>query len=277
MKWSLIILGGVKNLFYGILLGVSNIIPGVSAGTVAVILGIYNTLINSISGILKNFKVNFRFLFFIGIGVLIGIIGLSNTMDNLLEKYPWQMSYLFMGLIAGSIGILFKEAMSFKPKKIHFVYFLITFLILVGMKFINPSTDVVIISELNLKTILILVLSGFLASSSMILPGISGSFVLVLLGIYNSIISAVSHFQIKILIPFGVGVVLGFVVMVKLIEYMLKKFKVQSYMAILGLVVGSIVSIFPGFEFSSIGISCIITFIFGFLISLFLCRFNSKN
>lgn len=277
MKWSLIILGDVKNLFYGILLGVSNIIPGVSAGTVAVILGIYNTLINSISGILKNFKVNFRFLFFIGIGVLIGIIGLSNIMDNLLEKYPWQMSYLFMGLIAGSIVILFKEAMSFKPKKIHFVYFLITFLILVGMKFINPSTDVVIISELNLKTILILVLSGFLASSSMILPGISGSFVLVLLGIYNSIISAVSHFQIKILIPFGVGVVLGFVVMVKLIEYMLKKFKVQSYMAILGLVVGSIVSIFPGFEFSSIGISCIITFIFGFLISLFLCRFNSKN
>lgn len=277
MKWSLIILGDVKNLFYGILLGVSNIIPGVSAGTVAVILGIYNTLINSISGILKNFKVNFRFLFFIGIGVLIGIIGLSNIMDNLLEKYPWQMSYLFMGLIAGSIGILFKEAMSFKPKKIHFVYFLITFLILVGMKFINPSTDVVIISELNLKTILILVLSGFLASSSMILPGISGSFVLVLLGIYNSIISAVSHFQIKILIPFGVGVVLGFVVMVKLIEYMLKKFKVQSYMAILGLVVGSIVSIFPGFEFSSIGIYCIITFIFGFLISLFLCRFNSKN
>lgn len=270
-------MGDVKNLFYGILLGVSNIIPGVSAGTVAVILGIYNTLINSISGILKNFKVNFRFLFFIGIGVLIGIIGLSNIMDNLLEKYPWQMSYLFMGLIAGSIVILFKEAMSFKPKKIHFVYFLITFLILVGMKFINPSTDVVIISELNLKTILILVLSGFLASSSMILPGISGSFVLVLLGIYNSIISAVSHFQIKILIPFGVGVVLGFVVMVKLIEYMLKKFKVQSYMAILGLVVGSIVSIFPGFEFSSIGISCIITFIFGFLISLFLCRFNSKN
>lgn len=277
MKWSLIILGDVKNLFYGILLGVSNIIPGVSAGTVAVILRIYNTLINSISGILKNFKVNFRFLFFIGIGVLIGIIGLSNIMDNLLGKYPWQMSYLFMGLIAGSIGILFKEAMSFKSKKIHFVYFLITFLILVGMKFINPSTDVVIISELNLKTILILVLSGFLASSSMILPGISGSFVLVLLGIYNSIISAVSHFQIKILIPFGVGVVLGFVVMVKLIEYMLKKFKVQSYMAILGLVVGSIVSIFPGFEFSSIGISCIITFIFGFLISLFLCRFNSKN
>ncbi len=277
MKWSLIVLSDIKNLFYGILLGVSNIIPGVSAGTVAVMLGIYNTLINSISGIFKNFKVIFRFLFFIGSGVLIGIIGLSSVMDNLLEKYPLQMSYLFMGLIAGSIGILFKEVMSFKPKKIHFVYFLITFLFLVIIKFINPSTDVIVISELNLKIVLILVLSGFLASSSMVLPGVSGSFVLVLLGVYNSIISAVSHFQINILIPFGVGVILGFVVMVKLIEYLLKKFKVQSYIGILGLVVGSIVSIFPGFEFSSNGIWCIVVFVLGFIISSFLCKFNSKN
>lgn len=266
----------IKNIFRGILLGVSNIIPGVSAGTVAVILGIYNKLIDSISGIFKNFKSNFRFLVFIGIGVLIGIIGLSNLMENLLDKYPWEMRYLFMGLIAGSIGILFREVMSFKPKKSDFTYFIITFFILVIIRFITPSTDTYFIGDLNFKIIIILIFSGFIASSAMILPGVSGSFVMVLMGVYNLIISAISDFNIIILIPFGIGVILGFVTMVKLIGYLIQKFKVQSYMAILGLVIGSIISIFPGFEFSINGIVYILIFLVGFLISFFLCKVNKK-
>ncbi len=266
----------IKNIFSGIILGVSNIIPGVSAGTVAVILGIYNKLINSISGIFKNFKSNFRFLFFIGIGVLIGIVGLSSLMEKLLDKYPWQMRYLFMGLIAGSIGILVREVRAFKPKKSHFTYFTIAFVILVIIRFINTSNDIHIVREINFQTSILLIFSGFIAASAMILPGVSGSFVMVLMGVYDIIISAISDFNIYILILFGIGVILGFVTMVKLIEYLIQKFKVQSYMGILGLVIGSIISIFPGFEFSINGLMYIVIFLIGFLISFFLCKFNKK-
>ena len=255
----------LKNIFKGVILGVSNIIPGVSAGTMAVILGIYNKIIDSISEVLRNFKENFRFLFFfIGIGILGGIIIFSNILEEFLKKYPWQMNYLFMGLIAGSIGILFKTAISYNPKKSYYGYFIVTLLILVIMRFINSPIDAKIIVSLNFKNIIFLMLSGFVASSAMILPGVSGSFVLVLFGMYNSIISAISNFNIIVLIPFGIGVILGLIIMIKIIGYLLKNFKAQTYMGIVGLVVGSIFSIFPGFEFSILGISCIVVFLIGF-------------
>ena len=267
----------LKNIFKGVILGVSNIIPVVSAGTMAVILGIYNKIIDSVSGVLRNFKENFRFLFFIGIGILGGIIFFSNILEEFLKKYPWQMNYLFMGLIAGSIGILFKTAISYNPKKSYYIYFIITLLILVIMRFISPPIDSKIIVSLNFKNIIFLMLSGFVASSAMILPGVSGSFVLVLFGMYNSIISAISNFNIIVLIPFGIGVILGLIIMIKIIGYLLKNFKAQTYMGIVGLVVGSIFSIFPGFEFSILGISCIVVFLIGFLISFCICKINVKN
>ena len=267
----------LKNIFKGVILGVSNIIPGVSAGTMAVILGIYNKIIDSVSGVLRNFKENFRFLFFIGIGILGGIIFFRNILEEFLKKYPWQMNYLFMGLIAGSIGILFKTAISYNPKKSYYICFVITLLILVIMRFISPPIDSKIIVSLNFKNIIFLMLSGFVASSAMILPGVSGSFVLVLFGMYNSIISAISNFNIIVLIPFGIGVILGLIIMIKIIGYLLKNFKAQTYMGIVGLVVGSIFSIFPGFEFSILGISCIVVFLIGFLISFCICKINVKN
>lgn len=267
----------LKNIFIGMILGVSNIIPGVSAGTMAVVIGIYGKLIDSISGIFKNFKNNFRFLFFIGIGVLGGVIFFSNIIKKLLDRYPSQMNYLFMGLIIGGVGVLFREIKIYKSKKSDYVYFLITFLILVVMKFLYVNDGANIISEINFKNLVYLFLSGFIAAGAMVIPGVSGSFILILFGMYNSIISALSNFNIIILFPFGVGVLVGIIVMIKVIEFFIKKFKVRTYMAIIGLVIGSVFSIFPGFEFSIIGISYIAMFLFGFLISFYIPKLNSKN
>ncbi len=256
-----------KNIFIGMILGISNIIPGVSAGTMAVVLGIYDKLISSISEIFKNFKSNFRFLFFIGIGIFLGVVIFSGILNILLDKYPWYMSYLFIGLIAGSMRTLFKVIRSYEVKKIHYLYLIVTFVILLCVKFMTPTMDVKIIVTLNFENIILLFLSGFIASSTMILPGVSGSFILILFGMYNSVISAVSNFNVLFLIPFCIGVFLGIVVMINAVGYFLKNFPVQSYMSIIGLILGSMISIIPGFEFSMRGIVYVVIFVIGFLIS----------
>ena len=266
----------LKNFLKGLVLGISNIIPGVSAGTLAVVMGIYDKLLQAIAFIFKDFKKNFRFLFFIGLGIGCGILFFSYILEKLIGKYPWQVNYLFMGLIAGSFGMLFKTAKSYNPKKSHFIYFFITFSILVIMKFMTNESIVKIIVDVNFKNIMILFFSGFIASCALILPGISGAFILMLLGIYNSIISAVSNFNVLILFPFGLGVLAGLLLMSKFIQFLLEKYKSQSYMAILGFTVGSIISIFPGFEFSFLGLTCLIIFLIGYIISFYIFRFNSK-
>ncbi len=265
----------IKNIFKGVAIGISNIIPGVSAGTIAVVMGIYDKLINSISSFFKDVKGNFKFLFFIGIGVLGGIIFFSKGMSYLLDKYPWEMNYLFMGLIAGTFSILFKVLKSYNPSKKHFIFFIITFLLLLIIEIIG-LLGFDIFSSRN-DSIIMFILGGFCASSAMILPGISGSFILVLFGIYGSVVTAVSEFNLSILIPFGVGVLLGLLCMVKIVHYLLKNFIVQTYMGIVGLVVGSLFSILPGFEFSIRMLFCIALFIIGFLISFYVCKLNKEN
>ncbi len=131
-----------------------------------------------------------------------------------------------------------------------------------------------IIDELSLRNAIMLFASGFVAASAMVIPGLSGSFILIVFGVYNSIIVAVSELNILILIPFGVGVILGFLCMIRVIEYLLKAFKIQTYMGILGLVTGSLVLIFPGFEFSMVGLTCILSLILGFAISYFMCKID---
>ena len=185
------------------------------------------------------------------------------------------MNYLFMGLILGTFGILFKTVKDFNPNKLSYTFFLITFLILIGIRFMDISIySRDIIDELSLRNAIMLFASGFVAASAMVIPGLSGSFILIVFGVYNSIIVAVSELNILILIPFGVGVILGFLCMIRVIEYLLKAFKIQTYMGILGLVTGSLVLIFPGFEFSMVGLTCILSLILGFAISYFMCKID---
>lgn len=262
----------LKNFLIGIILGISNIIPGISAGTMAVTLGIYDKLIGSVSKNFKNLKNNFRFLIFIGLGVVFGVIGFSSILEKFLIHYPWQMNYLFMGLIIGGMGTLFKEIRNFSVKRRDYIYLIITFLILIFISLVKPTDNVNILSNINFKNLFYLFLSGFAASSAMVVPGISGSFILILFGMYSSIISAVSNFNFLVLLPFGIGVLFGLIITIKIVGYLLEKFKVQTYMCIIGLIIGSIFSIFPGFEFSIIGLNCIVMLLFGILISYYVSK-----
>lgn len=264
------------NFIKGIVLGVSNVIPGVSAATLAVVMNIYDNLLEAISNLFKDFKKNFKFLFFILLGIGVGIVFFSYIIEKLIGIYPWQVNYLFMGLIAGSFSTLFKTAKSYNPKTNHYIYFIITFVLLIAIKYLDIGLVGSVIAELNIKNLIILFFGGFIASCALIIPGVSGAFILILLGLYNSIISAVSNFNILVLIPFGIGVLCGLVLMSKCIKYLLNKYTPQTYVGILGFVVGSVFSIFPGFSFSLLGLSCIVIFLIGYFVSYSIFK-NSKK
>ena len=256
------------NVIKGMVIGVSNIIPGVSGGTMAVVFGIYDKLILSITNFFKDWKKNFAFLFQIALGAGLGIILFSKLLTYLLETYPQQTNFFFIGLILGSVPILFKKATEKKVQHINVVWLVVTFGLLVWMALSGEAeSSATILTTLNVKSFISLALAGFIAAATMILPGVSGSFVLLLLGLYDTMLAAVSNFNIPLLFAGGIGAVLGLVTMTKVIEAIFNKFPQTAYMAILGLILGSVFAIFPGFTLGVSGIISIIACLGGFLIA----------
>lgn len=230
----------------GAVFGIANIIPGVSGGTMAVIMKVYEKLLESINSIFKHFKESMKFLIPFGIGIIIALLLGSKLINICLDKCPIPTSLFFAGLVLGGVPLVYKGTQKkFNIKNI--IIFLITTGIVVGMLFI-PTTDKSTIKGFDY---FLLFICGFVAAAAMIIPGISGSMVLMLIGYYNTIINALNNLtnmellgnSILILLPFGIGVVIGFLSCCRLIAFLIKKFPIESYFAILGFVIASIISI----------------------------------
>ncbi|MEG2457646.1 MAG: DUF368 domain-containing protein [Bacilli bacterium] len=245
----------IKLFIKGVVLGLAFIIPGVSGGTLAFVMGIYDKLIEAISHLLdniKSFKKHFLFLFIIGIGILLSVVIFSKVVGISLDKFPLPTLLLFVGLVIGSIPSIFKNVEGTRLKSINCLFFAIGIIIVLGMSFMNGSTDTVDFSTITYLGMLQLFLVGCVASATMVIPGISGSFVLMILGYYKPIIEVINNLtsftnigeSLMILIPFGVGIIVGIILIAKLIEWCLKKFKIQTFYTILGFVIGSIVQLF---------------------------------
>jgi putative membrane protein len=235
----------------GIIIALANIIPGVSGGTLMITLGVYEQIIDIISHPFKNLKNNWKFILFIGIGAVAGILGFSKLISYCLDKFPLATPLFFIGLIIGGIPLLFRKGKVKDNIKVsNIIILLITFGIVLLFTFLNSGDSVVTIT-MNFKGIVLLFLVGMVAASSMIIPGISGSFMLMLLGYYKPIIDTISNLtkfnnlwdNLKILIPFGFGIVFGIVLVAKLIEYLLKKYEVKTYFGVIGFVFASIIAI----------------------------------
>ena len=235
----------------GIIIALANIIPGVSGGTLMITLGVYEQIIDIISHPFKNLKNNWKFILFIGIGVVAGILGFSKLISYCLDKFPLATPLFFIGLIIGGIPLLFRKGKVKDNIKIsNIIICLITFGIVLLFTFLNSGNNIVTITT-DIKGIVLLFLVGMVSASSMIIPGISGSFMLMLLGYYKPIIDTVSNLtkfnnlwdNLKILIPFGFGLVFGIVLVAKLIEYLLKKYEVKTYFGVIGFVLASIIAI----------------------------------
>ncbi len=247
----------MKNLvlfFKGFILGVANIIPGVSGGTLAITLGIYEDIIKAISHFFSNFKKNIKFLLPIALGAVVSILLLSKVISFSLEKAPVATTLFFIGLIVGGLPLIFKKIEGKKVKKSYIISFIVPMVIVLGLTFISSGNNYINLTNFNPLMILILFIVGVVASATMIIPGISGSFVLMLLGFYKPIVKTVSNLtnlnmfghNMLVLIPFGIGVLVGIVLIAKLIEYLLKKHETSTYYAIIGFIILSIASLIIG-------------------------------
>lgn len=259
----------MQNLFFvlaGVLFGLANVIPGVSGGTMAVVFGVYERLIGILSDPIKGIKKEWKFILVFGVGAVIGILAFGKLMNWLLERYPAQSAMFFVGVILGSLPMLFKSSFM-QGGKVRvtagtLIAFLVGFGIMIPMIAAGNTDEAkeaakagAALGSVDVGQALLMLVYGVIASSTMIIPGISGSFVLLLLGVYGKIIAAVAALTssnlmsaVILLLPFGIGVVLGLVFCSKLIKFLLKKYPNITYAAIFGFVVGSIGCVFPGFK-----------------------------
>lgn len=232
----------------GFILGIANIIPGVSGGTLAMTMGIYEDIIKSISSILKTPKKSLKLLLYLGIGAALSILILSKLLNYTLTNYAFATTLFFIGLIVGGFPLLLKKAKGHKVSLGYLLSFLSTTSLVIILRLLQTSENTVSLNNVSLFTIIILLLVGMLAASTMVIPGVSGSFVLMLIGFYKPILNTISNItkfnllghNLLILVPFGIGVLLGIVLTAKLIEYLLKKYEIYTYYGIYGFILASI-------------------------------------
>lgn len=247
----------VKSIFKGMLIGIANIIPGVSGGTMMVSMGIYDKLIHCITHLFSEFKKSVAFLFPIAVGMGIAIIASAFGLEWLFESFPVQANMLFIGLILGSLPIMWKNVKSSKIKAGHLIAALAFFALVAGMAAFGGTEGASADLSFGLVNVIKLFVVGVIASATMVIPGVSGSMVLMLMGFYQPILSAITDFiealtsldmegilaGIGKLAPFGIGVVAGVFAVAKAVEFIFEKFPLYAYWAIIGLVVASPVAI----------------------------------
>ena len=245
----------VKYFLCGLIFGTANVIPGVSGGTMLVVFGIFDRLTDAISGIKKIFK-NFPFLLTFALGAGAGILVSAKVISQMFVSFGVQTNMFFIGLILGGIPLIYRLGTAEKkPKPLCILPFVIAMAFVIGLAVLEKLN----IFSLTAETVegfdfvfsLKMVGSAALAAVTMIIPGISGSFVMMLLGVYETIIGALSSFNFYVIIPFAIGAVVGIVVGAKLISMLIAKNRLMVYSALMGLVIGSVYAILPdGFGFN---------------------------
>lgn len=269
----------IINFFKGIIAGIGNIIPGISGSVLLIILDLYDKCIEAISSIFKSFKKNFLFLLPIALGVLVGIFSFSNIIELSLEKYQVATILCFVGLLIGTISSLFKET-----KKDKFKYtFLIPFFIAlaIGSLLIYYQAKSFFQFEPNFIN---LIFVGMIISAAMIIPGLSNTALLTMIGAYKTFLSAINDLNISLLIPIIIGFALGLFFLAKLINILLKKYHGYTFYAIIGFVIATIPALVlepsingNGYHLNLEFIIGILLLIIGFIISYFLANLIKKN
>lgn len=239
----------IKIVFYGLVIGISNVIPGVSGGTMAVVFGIYEKLIAVVSLDIKAIKENFVFIVLLGIGIVSGILGFSNIMNYLLLEHSTLTFYSFLGIILGSFPLIIKKAGIKKIKLSETIAFISTFVLMLLLTFVQPEGA----GQIDVSQLTWLLAIGLFAASSvstftMILPGISGSMVLLAIGMYQGVFGyAIGQFVFPHLLIVVTGMLTGLILGAKAVKILMEKYYTQTYAAIIGLLIGSLIPLFPGF------------------------------
>lgn len=247
----------IKSVLKGMVIGLANILPGVSGGTMAVSMGIYDKLIHCVTHLFKELKESILFLLPIGIGMVIAIIGSVFGIEYLFDTFPVQTNLLFIGLILGGLPAIWGRIKGSKIHLGHIVTCILFFVMIVVLGLMGDGEGASADLSLNAVNIIKLFFVGIIASATMVIPGVSGSMILLLLGYYNPVLSTISTFLsdlVKlnwdgiwrgagILLPFGIGIIFGIFAIAKLIEIIFQKAPMYAYWAIVGLIVSSPIAI----------------------------------
>lgn len=227
----------------GMAMGVAEIIPGVSGGTLAVVMNIYDDFVFAIGHFFEKVKKNVLFLLPLVTGMGISILALSHVMSYLLEHFPMEMNFLFLGLLLGVVPMLFKRCTAEKFRPVNIFPFLILLAVMVATAVVplllGHESAAAVLREMTAPTFFRFVGVGALAALCFILPGVSGSMMMTVFGIYASVITAIKELHLVMLLPVAIGGLCGLLFGARLIGYCLKRFPQGSHFAILGLVVGS--------------------------------------
>ena len=272
----------IRLIVIGVILGVANVIPGVSGGTLAVVFNIYDRLINVITLNVKKILSEWKFILPLVVGMGLGIILFSKAITFLFENYPVQTNWFFIGIILGSIPMIAKRLMaaskasSSDARKIPvsaIVCGVLALAVMAIMTYANVAeSGAPIQTELTPLLAVKLFIGLACATIAMIIPGISGSFLMLVVGVYSTVIAAISDFNIPLLIPAVIGGVVGLLGGAKLVRFLMARVPAQTYGAIMGLVLGSILVIFPGFGgFATLATSLLAAAV-GFVVSFFAGR-----
>lgn len=255
----------IKSFFKGMVIGIANIIPGVSGGTMMVSMGIYDKLIHCITHLFSEFKKSVLFLLPIAVGMVAAIAASSFGLTYLFENLPIQTNLLFIGLILGGLPAIWKNVKGKGVKAGHVAAGLLFFGLVVGLAAVGETEGAAADLSFSFANVLILFGVGIITSATMVIPGVSGSMVLMLMGFYHPVLNTIKEFFTAlaamdmdgilkgcgVLIPFGLGVVAGVFGIAKLVEIIFEKFPLYAYWAIIGLIVSSPIAIvlmgdFPG-------------------------------
>ncbi|MBE6544247.1 MAG: DUF368 domain-containing protein [Ruminococcaceae bacterium] len=229
----------------GMIVGIANIIPGVSGGTMAVVTNVYDLMVDMLSFKIENLKKRWLEALILVLGMGFGILAFSHLLEFLLENYGTQCNWFFAGVVIGTIPFLLKKSKVKRPKVTSIASFLVMLAIMVVMFIFSDivENDTSEALTMNVGTFFYMMLAGFVGAFSMIVPGISGSFMMVVMGTYKTILSALTALNlttILILLPFGIGAIVGLIVGARVIAWLLRRFPEQTYFGILGLIIGSI-------------------------------------
>lgn len=263
----------LKNFIKGIIIGASMLVPGVSGGTMALILGIYDDLIRSVSSFFENVRKNALFLGVVAIGGLIGLVMFVYVVKYGLDNFRMPTMFLFLGVVLGGLPILFKESKNGVKTKFDYGYLLIGFVIVLCMTYFK-GTLVNLENVTGLGSVLVLFLIGIIVAVALILPGISTSFLLLVLGMYEVTINAVETRDLAFLVPIIIGTLFGIIATTKVLEYWLNNNPRQVYMLIIGFVIASVFSIFPGLPEGLDILYSIIMFVIGVVSIIYITKKN---
>jgi len=251
-KKSKSIIKSIDFFLRGFAIGSVDVIPGISGGTVALMLGIYEKIINSIFNIefgIINFilkrkdkssahfkKLNWKFIIFLTLGIITALIIGANLISTLLEKWPNELKSLFLGLILGSIAVPWTQI----KKKNFSIYAILSISIALSFLLLSISYS----TKTN-PHLLLIIFAGLLSISAMILPGISGAFILLIMGMYEVTLNAVKNGNFVYLILFISGAFTGIIILIPILKWLFKKYREKILIILVGLMIGSSINLWP--------------------------------